>query len=44
MQFDLVPSADGNKCHTFISNIYKMVCVKIIDTRRIYDYVFKIGV
>ena len=27
---DLVPSADGNKCHTFISKIYKTVCVKMV--------------
>ena len=43
---DLVPIADGNKCHTFIRNIYKTVCrvVHILqDTRSLYDYVFKIG-
>ena len=45
---DLVPSTDGNKCHTFISKIYKTVCVKMVhilpDTRSRYDYAFKIGV
>ena len=45
---DLLTSADGNKCHTFISKIYKTVCVKMVhilqDTRSLYDYAFKIGV
>ena len=44
---DLVPSADGNKCHTFISKIYKTMCVKMVhilqDTRSLYDYAFKIS-
>ena len=44
---DLVPSADGNKCHTFISKIYKTVCVNMVhilqDTRSLYDYAFKIS-
>ena len=41
---DLVPC---NKCHTFISTIYKTVCVKMVhilqDTRSLYEYAFKIS-
>ena len=45
---DLVPSTDGNKCHTFICKIYNTMCVTMVhilqDTRSMYDYAFKIGV
>ena len=44
---DLMSSAVGNKCHTFIGKIYKTVCVKMVhilqDTRSFYDYAFKIS-